>query len=165
MRFLTRTSVPPLWPMLAIAGAMTLLFATPSAAASPGFSVGTYSGVTSQGQHFTLFVADTATCVGTSGTVLRPCLYASGPNNVELLVSTTCASGSAGGSFGVDLGPSVIPSNGVVNQRQGLSPGTFTSHIVVTTRHTATGFFIAQANGCASGRVTFTARRTGPIKY
>jgi hypothetical protein len=107
---------------------------------------------------------DSSTCVGTNGPV-RPCLYASGPNNVELMVSTTCPGGSVGGSYGVELGPSVIPSNGVVNQRQGLSPGTFTSHIVLTTHRTAMGFFIAQANGCTSGRVTFMARRTGPIKY
>jgi hypothetical protein len=123
-------------------------------AAQPTFGIGTYSGTTSQGQHFTLFVVDYACVTGKPGHL---CLYASGPNNVELLVGTTCPGGAAGGSFGVDLGPSVVPVNGIVNQRQGLSPG--------TTHHTATGYFVAQANGCTSGRVTFTARRTGPIKY
>ena len=163
MTFQKRTRLETLRSALVSAGVMMFLLSGTAVAAAPTFSVGTYSGVTSQGQHFTLFVADSA-CVGTTGP-MRPCLYASGPNNVEVLVSTKCPSGSAGGSFGVDFGPNVIPGNGVVNQRQGLSPGTFNSHIVLSTHHTATGFFIAQANGCTSGRVTFTARRTGPIKY
>lgn len=158
----TRSKSAPVWSALALS--LVLMFLPGVAvAAAPNFAVGTYSGTTSQGQHFTLFVADSS-CVRSSGPV-RICLYASGPNNVQLLVSTTCTGGSEGGSFGVDLGPSFVPSNGVVNQRQGLSPGTFTSHIVLTRHNTATGFFVAQANGCSSGRVTFTARRTGPIKY
>ncbi len=140
-----------------------LASASMASAATPAFSIGTYSGTTSQGQHFTLFVADSS-CVSSSGPP-RLCLYSSGPNNVQVLVSTKCANGSTGGSYGVDLGPNFIPSNGVVNQRQGLSPGTFVSHIVLTTHHTASGYFVAQANGCSSGRVTFSARRTGPIKY
>jgi hypothetical protein len=147
---------------LTVLGLVTVL-TSGVAAAAPTFIVGTYAGTTSQGQHFTFFVTLSA-CTKSSGPT-HACLYASGPNNVELIVGTKCAGESAGGSFGVDLGPTVIPSNGVVNQRQGLSPGTFTSHIVLTTHRTATGFFIAQANGCTSGRVTFTARRTGPIKY
>ena len=142
MRFRARTRFDPCRPALLIAGVLVFLLAGSAVVASPTYSIGTYSGKTSQGQHFTLFVVDSSTCVGTNGPV-RPCLYASGPNNVELMVSTTCPGGSVGGSYGVELGPSVIPSNGVVNQRQGLSPGTFTSHIVLTTHRTATGFFIA----------------------
>ena len=171
MRLLARTRFDPLRPALVIASVLMLLLAPSAVAASPTSSIGTYSGETSQGQHFTLFVAPTASCLGTNGPV-RLCLYASGPNNVQLIVNTTCSGGSLGTSYGVELGPSVIPSNGVVNQRQslsseqqGLSPGTFTSHIVLTTHRTANGYFIAQADGCTSGKVTFTARRTGPIKY
>jgi len=163
VRFLTRSKRVFLRSALVITGLLMFLPDGAAVAASPTYGIGTYSGTTSQSQHFTLFVADSS-CVRSTGPV-RLCLYASGPNNVELLVSTTCSDGSTGGSYGVDLGPSVIPSNGIVNQRQGLSPGTFNSHIVLTTHHTATGYFVAQANGCTSGRVTFTARRTGPIKY
>ena len=163
MRFLTRTRFDSLRSALVIAGVLMFLVAPSAEAASPTYAIGTYSGTTSQNQHFTLFVVDSA-CPGSNSPV-RLCLYASGPNNVELMVATTCPGGSSGSSFGVELGPSVIPRNGVVNQRQGLSPGTMMSHIVLTTHHTATGYFIAQANGCTSGRVTFTARRTGPIKY
>jgi hypothetical protein len=163
MKFLAHTRFKSLCSALAIAGVLMLGLGGSALAASPTFSVGTYSGTTGQGQHFTLFVVDSA-CVGTT-VPARPCLYASGPNNVELLVKTNCPSESSGSSYGVDLGPSVVPRNGVINQRQGLSPGTFTSHIVLTTHDTATGYFIAQANGCTSGKVTFTARRTGPIKY
>jgi len=148
---------------LLIVGALALSLAPSATAASAKFVVGTYSGTTSQGQHFTLFVADSA-CVRASGPV-RPCLYASGPNNVQVIVTTTCPNGSTGSSYGVELGPSFIPANGVVNQHQGLSPGTFRSQIVVSTHRTARGYFIAQANGCTSGKVTFSARRTGPIKY
>ena len=163
MKFRARTRFKSLWSALMIAGALMLVFDGSALAAAPTFGIGTYSGTTSQGQHFTLFVVDSA-CVTTTGPP-RLCLYASGPDNVQLLVNTTCPSGSSGGSFGVDLGPSVIPRNGVINQRQGLSPGTFDSHIVLSTHHTATGYFVAQANGCTSGRVTFTAHRSGPIKY
>jgi hypothetical protein len=162
MRIQTLLSKARLRYAFVLLGIMTFLPTGSANAAQPTYGVGTYSGTTSQGQHFTLFVADYACVTGKPGHL---CLYASGPNNVELLVGTTCPGGAAGGSFGVDLGPSVVPVNGIVNQRQGLSPGTFTSHIVLTTHHTATGFFVAQANGCTSGRVTFTARRTGPIKY
>jgi hypothetical protein len=163
MRFLTRTRFDFLRSVLVIAGVLILLLDGTAAAASLNSSIGTYSGTTSQGQHFTFFVVDSA-CPATNSPE-RLCLYASGPNNVELTVGTTCPAGGSGSSYGVDLGPSVVASNGVVNQRQGLSPGTFTSHIVLTTHRTATGYFVAQANGCTSGRVTFTARRTGPIKY
>jgi len=163
MRFLDSRKFKSLWAALVIAGGLILVVDGSAVAASPTFSIGTYAGTTSQGEHFTLFVVD-STCIGTSAPA-RLCLYASGPNNVQLLVNTTCPSGGSGSSFGVDLGPSVVPRNGIINQRQGLSPGTFSSHIVLTTHHTATGYFIAQANGCSSGRVTFTARRTGPIKY
>ena len=164
MRFLARTRFDPIRPAVVIAGVLIILLAPSAVAASPTSSVGTYSGTTSQGEHFTLFVAPTASCQGTNGPV-RLCLYASGPNNVQLMLNTTCPGGTSGSSYGVELGPSFIPSNGVVNQRQGLSPGTFTSHIVLTAHHTANGYFIVQAKGCTSGRVTFTARRTGPIKY
>jgi hypothetical protein len=163
MQSLQRSRIRQLRFALAVAGLSILLSSGTAVAASPAFVVGTYSGTTSQGQHFTFFVV-TSACTKSTGPV-HPCLYASGPNNVELLVGTKCAGGSAGSSFGVDLGPSVIPNNGVVTQRQGLSPGTFTSRIVLTTHRTATGYFVAQANGCTSGRVTFTAKRTGPIKY
>jgi hypothetical protein len=164
MRFLARTRFDPLRPALAIADVLMLLLTPSAAAASPTSSIGTYSGKTSQGQYFTMFVAPTASCLGTNGPV-RLCLYASGPNNVQLMVNTTCPGGSLGSSYGVELGPSFVPSNGVVNQRQSLSPGTFASHIALTTHRAANGYFIVQANGCTSGKVTFTAKRTGPIKY
>lgn len=163
MRLLTRSRVDHLGPALVIASLLFLLPYGVAAAAAPTFSVGTYSGTTSQGNHFTLFVVNSS-CTKSSGP-LRLCLYASGPNNVQLLVGTKCSGGSPGGAYGVDLGPSNIPKSGVVNQRQGLSPGTFTSHIVLSTHHTASGYFVAQASGCTSGKVTFTAKRTGPIKY
>lgn len=162
MRFLTRSRKVHRRSAFVLFGLLMFMPAGSAMAAQPTFGIGTYSGTTSQGQHFTLFVVDYACVTGKPGHL---CLYASGPNNVELLVGTTCPGGAAGGSFGVDLGPSVVPVNGIVNQRQGLSPGTFSSHIALTKHDTATGYFVAQANGCTSGRVTFTARRTGPIKY
>jgi hypothetical protein len=152
--------------LLVAAGASIFLFNGAASSASLTTSIGTYSGTTSQGEKFTFFVVDSA-CPASSSPV-RLCLYASGPNNVQLLVNTTCPTGSPGypgSSFGVNLGPSVIPTTGVVTQRQGLSPGTLYSRIVLTSHHTASGYFLAQANGCTSGRVTFTAHRTGPIKY
>jgi len=141
-----------------------VLLAVPVATASPAPSarVGTYSGKTSQHKRFTMFVVDSP-CPGSASPV-RLCLYASGPNNVELLVDTTCKGGASGSTYGVELGPSVIPRNGVVKQRQGLAPGTFTSHIVLKGNGTASGYFIASAKGCSSGKVTFAAHRTGPIK-
>jgi hypothetical protein len=84
---------------------------------------------------------------------------------VQVIVKTTCPNGSEGSTYGVDLVANFIPRNGVVDQRQGLSPGTFTSQIVLNTHRTSKEYFIARANGCTSGKVTFTARRTGPIKY
>jgi hypothetical protein len=160
MRLLTRTRSDSLRSALVIAGVLMFLVAPSAEAASPKYAIGTYSGTTSQSEHLTLFVVDSA-CPGSNSPV-RPCLCASGSNNLELMVATTCPGGSSGSSFGVELDPSVIPGNGVVNQRQGLSPGTLVSHIVLTTHHAATGYFIAQANGCTSGRSRSPSGGRGP---
>lgn len=103
MRFLTRTRFDFLRSVLVIAGVLILLLDGTAAAASLNSSIGTYSGTTSQGQHFTFFVVDSA-CLATNSPE-RLCLYASGPNNVELTVGTTCPAGGSGSSYGVDLDP------------------------------------------------------------
>src|ERR1035441_4559519 len=81
MKFLTRTRFDSLRSALVIAGVLMFLVAPSAEAASPTYGIGTYSGTTSQNQHFTLFVVDSA-CPGSNSPV-RLCLYASGPRSEE----------------------------------------------------------------------------------
>jgi len=117
--------------------------------------LGTYTGETTQHTKFTMLVLSACSSYGPA----HLCLDVPA-GDVDF---TTKCNGGPGGEYEEAIGPVLIPASGVVTSTTSLAPGTLKSRIVLRASGTASVTLLATAPGnCTSGKLVFTARRTGP---
>jgi hypothetical protein len=129
---------------------------------------GTYSGQTTQKQKVGVELAhSTIGCPG-SGTS-RLCLYQLDSQSAN--INTPCPGGAADGVQEL-INPVVVPSSGVLHESFGQVDiaGRLTYYIKVQRSGTLTGWFeesFSSGGGpiCKSGKVPFTAKRTGGLRH
>jgi hypothetical protein len=144
-----------------------LLTLAPSVSAASLFKTGTYSGKTKQKAKVGFELAkSTIECPGSGKAKL--CLYQL--DNQSANINVPCPDGSQDGVQEL-INPVVVPSSGVVRKSFGQVDvaGRLTYYVKVRRGRTLTGWFeesFSSGGGpvCKSGKVTFSAKRTGGLK-
>ncbi len=154
--------------ILAVVPVLGLVALAPSVSATSLFKIGTDSGKTTQKEKVGFELANsTIECPG-SGTG-RLCLYQLDSQSAN--INLTCPDGTQDGVQEL-INPVVLPSSGVLRKSFGQVDvaGRLTYYIKVQRSDTLTGWFeesFSSGGGptCTSGKVTFSAKRTGGPKH
>jgi hypothetical protein len=153
--------------MLPALPVIALLAFAPSVGASGSFKTGTYSGKTSQKVKVGFELANSTQCPGGHGKS-KLCIYQLDSQSANL--SLACPGGGADGAQEL-INPAVVASSGVVRENYGHTDvaGHVSFYVKVQHGGKLTGWFEESLStggtpACKSGKVTFTARRTGGAK-
>jgi hypothetical protein len=147
---------------------LALLAFTPSVGASSAFKTGTYSGKTSQKVKVGFELANSTQCAGSSRKP-KLCLYQLDSQSANL--DLPCPGGAEDGLQEL-IDPVVVPGNGVVKKTIGQVDvaGRVSYEIKLQRNGKLSGWFEASLStggtpACKSGKVTFSAKRTGGLKH
>jgi hypothetical protein len=154
--------------ILAVVPVLVLLALAPSVSATSLFTTGTYSGKTTQKEKVGFELANsTIECPGSGKSKL--CLYQLDSQSAN--INLACPGGTQD-SVQELINPVVVPSSGVLRKSFGQVDvaGRLTYYIKVRRSDTLTGWFeesFSSGGGpiCKSGKVTFSAKRTGGLKH
>jgi hypothetical protein len=152
---------------LTVVPVLVLLALAPSVSAASSFRTGTYSGKTTQKQKVGFELANSnIECPGSGNSKL--CLYQLDTQSAN--INLACPGGTDDGVEEL-INPVVVPTDGVLRKSFGQVDvaGRLTYEIKVHRSGTLTGSFeesLSAGGGptCKSGKVTFSAKRTGGSK-